>query len=136
MEEPKSPCDYSDDDTSAKIPPRPAPPSPDRNESPGAYYEVQDSVTHDHDELDAMETFRASIVAAWAAMKRSGKLDTRMFSTPAGDWFLKCTPRKKYSNRSYDIYVTRPRGVGGRYRKVPDLHEAIDGCIADLQKER
>lgn len=138
--QPGSPCDFEDENY-PKIPPRPPRPaaSEDRNESPGAYFEEispDEPLARNDDDVEAMECFRASIVSAWSAMKRQRRQDSRTFSTPFGEWYLKCTPRKSYNNRSYDIYVTRPRGVGGRYRKVQDVHNAIDAAIARLDGQR
>ena len=106
---PRSPCDYSDDDAEAQ-----------RTCSPGSPESMQ------------MQFARTQILASFRKLQADGELATETHESPVGTWFVKCKPRKTYSNRGHDTVVTRPRGVGGRYRTVAQLEIALDEAVRNV----
>ena len=95
MDVPRSPCDYSDDEdapqlTTAKRPRSPCAP-----------------------EVSEMREVGEQILNAFKMLRKNGVTETQTFDSPKGLWYVRCQTRKTYNNRSHDVVVTRPRGVGG-----------------------
>ena len=111
---PKSPCDYSDseDDEGAQA--------------------SQESEEEEEDERRQMSKARKQVILAWERMRDAAETDSHTVASPVGDWFVNCKVRNTYANRAFDLVVTRPRGVGGRYRTFKSLLQALDEAVASM----
>ena len=69
---------------------------------------------------------KQTLVSTWSAMRKGGVSDRQTFASPVGDWYMTCKLRSTPNNRNLDVVVTRPRGVGGRYRTLNALEDALD----------
>ena len=73
------------------------------------------------------------ILDAWESMKARGEFAHKEIDSPTGIWIVDCKRRKLHNNRdpkrTIDMFVTRPRGVGGRYRTLPSLSKALQDAL-------
>ena len=136
--EPRSPCDYSDDDMEEepvlKQPRANSPVSPcdyddDDEDDDGPQEESDEEPEHDPTAADKRKQLldlKQTLVSTWSAMRKGGVSDRQTFASPVGDWYMTCKLRSTPNNRNLDVVVTRPRGVGGRYRTLNALEDALD----------
>ena len=118
----RSPCEYDSDEMTERE---------EREEqraaarSPGA--------PDDHKE---MKDVSRDIKAAFRMLRAQGANDLIVFDSPVGKWTVRCKTRKSWNKRSHDVVVTRPRGVGGRYRTLSALDDALEEATVRFRPSR